>query len=132
MNFFTRHLLHPWGLLALMHLCCPRLTPPIHPLSPNTSPLEILGETEPASMKDGVPTSSTPEGTCLLHPNQIFVASMNPLTMMTGKVIGREISSATGGRIHIANYAKHLAIQPFTVLNFSTVDVDSNLVQIWR
>jgi len=101
-------------------------------LSPNTSPLEILGETGLVSIEDGVLTSSTADGTCLLRPDQIFVASMNPLTMITGNVIGREISSATGGRINIANCAKHLAIQPFTVLNFSTVDVDSNLVQIWR
>jgi len=86
---------HPWGLLPSKHLCCPCLTPSLHPLSLNTGPLEILGKTRPVSMEDGVPTSLAAEGTCLLCPDQIFIASMNPLTMMTIKVIGREISSAT-------------------------------------
>jgi hypothetical protein len=55
---------------------------------------------------------------------------MDPPTVMAGKVIGREICSATGGKIHVANCAKHSAIRTLIVLNFSTMDMDNSLVQI--
>jgi len=105
---------------------------PLQPLSLNASPLEILVATGAVSIEDGVPTSLAVEGTSLLHPDQIFIASITPPIVATNKAIGREIGSATGGRIHAANCAKHSAIQPFTVLHFSTEAMDNNLVQIWR
>ena len=131
MNCFTKCPFHPWGLFSSMHLCCPRPTP-LFSLSLNASPLEILVATRAASMKDGVPTSLAVKGTSLLHPDQIFIASITPPIVAKNKAIGREIGSATGGRIHAANCAKHSAIQPFTVLHFSTEAMNNNLVQIWR
>jgi hypothetical protein len=78
----------------------PTLNTPFQPLSLNASPLEILVATGAVSMEDGIPTSSAVEGTCLLHPDQIFAASIAPLIVTTNKAIGREIGSAIKGRIH--------------------------------
>jgi len=50
---------------------------------------------------------------------------------MAGKATSRAIGSAAGGKIHAANCANHLAIQPLTALNSSIGAMDSNLVQIW-
>jgi len=77
-------------------------------------------------------SSSTSMGTGLLHPDLISAASLAPLIVMVGKATGRAIGSATGGKIHAANCAKHLAIQPLTALNSSIEAMDSNLVQIWH
>jgi len=79
-------------------------------------------------MEDGILTMAVVEGIGLLCPYQISAVSMNPPTVTWGK----EIGSATGGKIYVANYAKLSAIQPLTILNFNTMDMDNNLVQIWQ
>jgi len=62
-----------------------------------TSLLKILAATEVVFMEDGVPTSSTAEGTGLLHPDLISAASLTPPTVTAA---GKAIGSAAGGRIH--------------------------------
>jgi len=123
--------------ISFNETCCHQCTSaahaqhPLKPLSLNANPLEILVATEAVSIEDGVPTSSVVEGIGLLYLDKIFVASIAPLIVMAGKVTVREIGSVTWGRIHADNWAKHSAIQPFTVLNSSIGVMDNNLVLIW-
>jgi hypothetical protein len=82
-------------------------------------------------MAVGAPTSSTVEATGLLAPNQIIAASKAPPSVIVDKVLGREIGSAVGGRIHAANYVKFFAIPLPTVLNSSSRVMATSLLLIW-
>jgi hypothetical protein len=126
MNLFTNL------RLPYMLLYCPHLTPHRLSLLRNAKPLAILVAAGAASMVVGAPTSSAAEATGLLAPDQITTASTAPPSVTINKVIGREIGSTIGGRIHAANYAKILAISLPTVLNYSSGVMASNLLQIWR
>jgi len=81
-------------------------------------------------MTVSAPTSLAVEATGLLALDQITAASTAPPSVTVDKVIGREIGSAIGGRIHAANRAKFLAIPLPTILNSSSGVMGSNLLQI--
>lgn len=119
-------------MLSSIHLCYPRLTPLLQSSFLTASLLAILATTEEAiSMKDGAPTNSTTEGTCLLYPNLIFATSLASSIVMVGKATDKAIGSAIEGKIHAADCAKHSAIQPLTTLHSSIEAMDNILVQIW-
>ena len=94
----------------------------------NVSLVEISNETR----VDFMPTTTIIKGTSLLLPGQIFTALMDLLAMMGGRAIGSEIKGNHNGLIHVANYAKLSIIPPLTVLSLRSLDMDNNLVRIWR
>jgi hypothetical protein len=124
MNFFT----NLW--LPYMLLCYPYPTPHHLPLLRNARPLEIMFAAGAVSMAIGAPTSSAAEATGLVT-DQIIAASKAPPSVIVDKVLGREIGSAVGGRIHAANYVKFFAIPLPTVLNSSSRVMATSLLLIW-
>jgi hypothetical protein len=101
------------------------------PLLRNARPLAILVTAGAASMTVSAPTSSVAEATGLLAPDQIIAAFKAPHSVTVDKVLGREIGSAIGGKIHAANCVKFSAIPLPTVLNSSSEVMANNLLLIW-
>jgi hypothetical protein len=82
-------------------------------------------------MAVGAPTSLAAEATGLLAPDQIIAASKTPPSVIADMVLGREIGSTIGGRIHTANCVKFYAIPLPTGLNSSSGVMANNLLLIW-
>ena len=138
--FLTYEFLHKTALQSMRStvINAPLLPTPNTPLLAlvvHHQPFRNFGRKKVGFMKDGAPTMIVAEGIGLLLLGLIFAASMDLPTLKGG----RAISIETGGILHphigliyVANYTNLLAIQLLTVLNFSTMDMDNNLVQIWR
>ena len=132
-HHLTHKFLHKTSLTSMGYVA---INAPLLP-TPNTPPSTFVSQRQ-SSGNSGrnrgrchggwCPNQFSNRGNRPAAPNQIFTSSMDPPTVTIDKVIG----SAKGGRIHVTNCAKHLAIQPLIVLNFSNMDMDSSLVQIWH
>jgi len=77
-------------------------------------------------MAVGAPTSLAAEATGLLAPDQIIAASKAPPSVIADMVLGREIGSTIGGRIHLPTvsnfmpYRSPLALTPAAELWLTT------------